>query len=79
MRRALDMTNTLRVQIMRPQGPVPASVKLNMWNVILALDLSKPTSLAMIGQHIQTLIKRQIPLRFGLVPILAEDDSHDSQ
>ncbi|KAG6885729.1 hypothetical protein C0993_010556 [Termitomyces sp. T159_Od127] len=51
------------------------SVKYNVFNVILVLDLSQMDSLSFIIGNMAGLISRGVPLRFGLVPITETEDS----
>lgn len=38
-------------------------------------DLAQPESIARIVQEIQGMIKRGIPLRFGMVPVVKDENS----
>ncbi|KNZ76128.1 UDP-glucose:glycoprotein glucosyltransferase [Termitomyces sp. J132] len=51
------------------------SVKYNVFNIILVLDLSQMDGLAFIAGNMANLISRGIPLRFGVVPITETEDS----
>ncbi|KAF7307809.1 hypothetical protein MKEN_01141000 [Mycena kentingensis (nom. inval.)] len=44
------------------------NVKLNLFNVVLVLDLSQPTSLNMLSM-VANIINRNFPFRFGVVPL----------
>lgn len=44
-------------------------MKLNLFNVVLVLDLSQTTSLSFIAGPVANIINRGFPLRFGVVPI----------
>ena len=63
-------------QLVRPgrQGPFN-QVKRNFWHVILVMDMTKSFSLSTISQTAQQMIKRGIPFRIGLVPLIT--DSND--
>ena len=50
-------------------GQFPA-VKINLFNVVLALDLSQTSSLHFIGSAVSNIINRQFPFRFGVMPIV---------
>ncbi|KAK7462762.1 killer toxin resistant protein [Stygiomarasmius scandens] len=50
------------------------SVGLNLFNVILALDFSKTTSLNFIAGPISNIIDRGFPFRFGVAPIVETED-----
>ncbi|KAG6918623.1 hypothetical protein DXG01_013034 [Tephrocybe rancida] len=60
--------------LIRPVYHGIPSVKYNVFNVILILDLSQANSLAFIAGQMANLIDRNIPLRFGLVPISETED-----
>ncbi|KAG6839745.1 hypothetical protein C0991_012004, partial [Blastosporella zonata] len=60
--------------LIRPVYHSIPSVKYNVFNVILALDLSQSQSLNFIAGSMATLIDRHLPLRFGLVPISETED-----
>lgn len=49
-------------------------VRRNMYNTILALDLSQRSSLAWIANPVYTIIQRGLPFRFGIVPIVETED-----
>lgn len=51
------------------------SIKLNLFNVVLVLDLSRPASLNMITSAISGIISRGLPFRFGIVPLSESEDS----
>ena len=60
---------------MRPMFPGQfPSVRRNLFNIVLVLDLSKPSSLYLLGGTIFNIIERGIPFRFGLVPHTTSDD-----
>ncbi len=61
---------------MRPifPGQFP-SIKRNLFNIVLILDLSNPTSLHILGGTVSNIIDRGIPFRFGLVPSTTSDES----
>ncbi|KAJ7222294.1 UDP-glucose:glycoprotein glucosyltransferase-domain-containing protein [Mycena pura] len=48
--------------------------KLNMFNIVLVLDLSMPSSLNMVTGPVVSIISRNFPFRFGIVP-LAETEN----
>ncbi len=56
-------------------------IKRNLWNVILVLDLSNKAHIAQISQTVKMLITRRVPIRFGLVPLIAggDDDASESR
>ncbi|EIN08165.1 glycosyltransferase family 24 protein [Punctularia strigosozonata HHB-11173 SS5] len=50
------------------------NVKLNLYNVVLVLDLSKTSSHGFIGNAVWNIINRNFPLRFGVVPMVETED-----
>ncbi|KIY66670.1 glycosyltransferase family 24 protein [Cylindrobasidium torrendii FP15055 ss-10] len=62
-------------QLLRPTypGQMP-TVKLNLFNVVLALDLSQPNALAFLSNAVPNLINRNLPFRFGLVPLIETEN-----
>lgn len=55
---------------MRPLYPGQLhTIRLNMWNVILVLDLSQAISLETISSTVATMIQRGVPIHFGVVPM----------
>ena len=54
-------------------GAMP-NVRLNMFNVVLVLDLSRIQALNLLVGTMSGLINRGIPLRFGLVPSTESED-----
>src|ERR1700728_935080 len=62
-------------QLLQPMypGQLP-SVKLNLFNVIVALDLSQTSSLNFLTGAVFNIIDRNFPVRFGLVPIVETED-----
>uniref|UniRef100_A0A2D0TCJ7 UGGT n=1 Tax=Talaromyces thermophilus TaxID=28565 RepID=A0A2D0TCJ7_TALTH len=50
-------------------GQLPA-VRRDVHNVVIPIDLTNEDDVYMVVQHIQTFIKRLIPVRFGLVPLV---------
>jgi hypothetical protein len=65
----------LHRQLARPgrQGPFN-QVRRNFWHVVLVMDMSKPFSLSTISQTAQQMIKRGIPFRVGLVPLISKSN-----
>lgn len=45
------------------------NIRLNLFNVVLVLDLSQTSALQFITGSISNIINRTFPIRFGLVPI----------
>ncbi|TFK48915.1 glycosyltransferase family 24 protein [Heliocybe sulcata] len=50
------------------------NLKLNLFNVVLVLDLSRTSSLHFLTSTISQIIQRSFPFRFGVVPIVEGDD-----
>lgn len=48
-------------------GQLP-SLRLNLFNIVLVLDLSKTSALNFMGAAISPLIMRGFPFRWGVVP-----------
>jgi UDP-glucose:glycoprotein glucosyltransferase len=46
------------------------SLRRNLNNIVLVLDLSSPASLHFITVPIPTFINRGLPFRFGVVPLV---------
>jgi UDP-glucose:glycoprotein glucosyltransferase len=59
-------------------GAIP-SVRLNLFNIILILDLSQIQSLHLLVGHMSTIINRNLPLRFGLVPSTESKDGKSTR
>jgi UDP-glucose:glycoprotein glucosyltransferase len=67
---------TLALQYLKPTYPGQLHpVKRNAFNLIMVEDLSQTESLARIVNELQMMIKRLVPVRFGIVALLKEDDS----
>ncbi|KAF7321048.1 hypothetical protein HMN09_00192100 [Mycena chlorophos] len=49
------------------------SVKLNLYNVVIAVDLSRSSSFSMVVS-IANIINRGFPFRFGIVPLVETED-----
>ncbi|KAJ7078310.1 glycosyltransferase family 24 protein [Mycena belliarum] len=50
------------------------NIKLNLFNVVLVLDLSQPSSLHTLTGAVASIISRHFPFRFGIVPLAETDD-----
>ena len=60
---------------MRPMYPgAMPSVRLNLFNIVLILDLSRLQALNLLVGPMSTIINRNIPIRFGLVPGAESED-----
>ncbi|KAH8101097.1 glycosyltransferase family 24 protein, partial [Cristinia sonorae] len=62
-----DNINILLRQMYPGQFP---SLRRNIFNVVLSVDLSQSSSLSFIGATVANIITRQFPFRFGVVPIV---------
>ena len=63
------------VQLLRPMYPGQfPSIKGNLFNVVLALDLSQTANLHFIVGPMSNILERNIPFRFGVVPIAETED-----
>ena len=54
-------------------GAMP-SIKANLFNVVLVLDLSQISALNLIAGPVTNIINRDLPLRFGIMPIAETED-----
>lgn len=54
-------------------GAMP-SIKANLFNIVLIVDLSQISSLNFIVGPMSNIINRDLPLRFGLVPVAETED-----
>jgi UDP-glucose:glycoprotein glucosyltransferase len=62
-------------QLLRPVYPGPFhTIKRNLHNTVLLLDLSQRASLTWITGPISTIIQRGFPFRFGVVPLVETEE-----
>lgn len=62
--------NIAHGQLLRPLYPGQLhTIRHNLWNAILVLDLSQGTALETVANAFSTMIQRGVPIRFGLVPM----------
>nr|OQO31437.1 hypothetical protein B0A51_02148 [Rachicladosporium sp. CCFEE 5018] len=61
-------SNTALLQRVYP-GQLP-SVRKDIHNLIIPIDFADFTDLGLIVESIQNFVKRKVPIRFGLVPII---------
>ena len=54
-------------------GQLP-SLRLNLYNVVLVLDLSRPSALGFLANAVHNLVQRGFPVRWGVVPALDGSD-----
>ena len=57
-------------------GQMP-SVRKDIHNVVLPLDLTDPKHAELLVESIQAFVKRKIPIRFGIVPIVNSKVAED--
>ena len=50
------------------------SIKGNLFNVVLALDLSQASNLHFIVGPMSNILEKNIPFRFGVAPIAETED-----
>ncbi|GJE88514.1 Thioredoxin-like domain-containing protein [Phanerochaete sordida] len=67
-----ESLGSLKNAMMYP-GQMP-SIRLNLFNVVLVLDLAHPTGLGFMANAVVPLISRVFPFRFGLVPNVETED-----
>ncbi|KAH9930812.1 glycosyltransferase family 24 protein [Amylocystis lapponica] len=57
--------------LLRPMYPGQfANVRLNLYNVVLAMDLSQSSSLHFLATTVSSIVGRNYPFRFGIVPLV---------
>ena len=54
-------------------GQLP-SLRLNMHQAVLVLDLARPSSLQFLAGGVQSLVSRGFPVRWGVVPNVENED-----
>lgn len=70
------MNSRERPQLLRPIHPREFhSIKRNLFNIIMVLDLTDTNILGFVSSTLMSLIERGYPFRFGLVPIIETEDS----
>lgn len=57
-------------------GQIPPIAK-DVFNVVVPVDFSRPGDISLVVETIQGFIQRQLPIRFGLVPITTTKDAED--
>ncbi|KAI8639247.1 UDP-glucose:glycoprotein glucosyltransferase-domain-containing protein [Parasitella parasitica] len=74
-KRYSEWTSSLEDYI-RPQYPGQLlPVKRNVFNLIMIEDLGQKESIARVVNELHMMIKRLVPVRFGIVSIIKENDS----
>ncbi|KAI0063832.1 hypothetical protein BV25DRAFT_1801498 [Artomyces pyxidatus] len=62
--------------LLRPTYPGQVNViRLNMFNVVLVMDLSQLDTIQFIANTVSMVINRAFPVRFGIVPLVETEDS----
>lgn len=51
-------------------------MRRDLSNIIFSLDLTSPEDVELVVAKIQVFVKRQIPARFGVVPLASSTDSN---
>lgn len=54
-------------------GAMP-NIRANLFNIVLVVDLSKISTLNFLAGPMLSIINREIPLRFGVVPVADGED-----
>ncbi|CAG8531718.1 10008_t:CDS:10 [Diversispora eburnea] len=52
-------------------------IRKNIYSILFILDLSSPENLNIIVDHVNNFISRDIPLRFGFIPLFSKDQSDE--
>jgi hypothetical protein len=64
-----------RPQPLRPMYPGQApTIRCNLFNIMLVLDLCRPESLYFTANTISMLVDRSYPMRIGFIPIVETED-----
>lgn len=50
------------------------NLRFNLFNIVVALDLSQTSSLSFIGSTITSLISRSLPFTWGVAPLVETED-----
>ncbi|KAH9946426.1 glycosyltransferase family 24 protein [Epithele typhae] len=67
--------NTLRIVLRQMYPGQFPSLKYNLWNAILAVDMSKLSSTHFISVTVQALINRGLAFHWGIVPLVETDEA----
>jgi len=51
------------------------NVRHNLFNTILVMDLSQSSNLHFIATTVANIVNRGLPFRFGVVPVIDDEDS----
>lgn len=55
-------------------GSMP-NVRRNLFNIVLVLDLRQSSNIQLIGTLVYNVVSKGLPYRFGLVPLIENEDS----
>jgi UDP-glucose:glycoprotein glucosyltransferase len=68
------------LQLLQPlyPGQFPM-IKHNMFNTVLVMDLSQTSNVYLITTAVANVINRGLPFRFGIVPLIEDEDSEWSR
>ncbi|KAI0599644.1 UDP-glucose:glycoprotein glucosyltransferase [Biscogniauxia sp. FL1348] len=69
-------TNLMALMQRTYPGQIPP-IRKDMFNLVLPVDFTNPDDLSLIVGQLQTFIKRQLPVRFGLVPLTPHKAAED--
>lgn len=67
-----DLTQLLRMHPTQLFSPY-LRLRVNVINVVLAVDLSQPRHLSLIANQVDSIVARGFPVRWGFVPVSAGD------
>ncbi|KAG6848662.1 hypothetical protein H0H93_015060, partial [Arthromyces matolae] len=62
------------MMLIRPSFAGIPTVRYNVFNVIVVMDLSRMESIVFVAGTMANMINRNLPLRFGLVPMTESED-----
>lgn len=66
------MTQAKQKQMMQPGAYGMPNVRLNLVNIIFAVDLTQARTHYFLASTVTGLIARKFPLRFGIVPLVQD-------
>ncbi|PNS14385.1 hypothetical protein CAC42_6898 [Sphaceloma murrayae] len=77
-KRYLDWPDNVQAFLQRMfPGQLPA-VRKDLHNVVMPVDFSNKTDVELILENLQNYVKRKVPIRFGLVPIVLTPEAEQS-
>ena len=63
-------------QLLQPMFPGSfPNVRRNLFNTVLVMDLSRSSNVYFIATAVANIVNRGLPFRFGVVPIINDEDS----